>query len=561
MNDPSPKSTSPPELLQLGQEAVAAAAGYVEQVHQCIALLIAPKGRVLAELLEQYQFAAHGFAWIAAYVEALKQFLDWAQRLQRSGEFGDLEQLMFHAGFGEYLAQLGHGIAMNQDEVVRPMHLRSDAAAQSLLATPAVRALIASGCSNEIRMQIVAQVNDTAGLSFFGNAGLSDTLVMVRDQFKRFADEQIAPHASQWHGDNVLIPLEIIEQLGRLGVFGMTVASEYGGLASGKIAMCVVTEELTRGYIGVGSLGTRSEIAAELIGLGGTPGQKQRYLPKLASGQMIPTAVFSEPDFGSDLAHIQTRAIRDGNVYRVYGNKTWITHGARSDLMALLARTDVDATGYRGLSMFLAEKPRGTEGDPFPAPGMSGSEIEVLGYRGMKEYEISFDGFEISAEGLLGGVESQGFKQLMATMETARIQTASRSIGVAQNALELALCYARERIQFGKPILEFPRIAQKVAWMAVETMLVRQLVYHAARTRDRQQRSDIEASMAKLLSARVAWSNADNAVQVHGGNGYAEEFPISRVLCDARILSIFEGSSEIQAQIIARGLIAESSDL
>lgn len=552
---------SPHELLQRGEEAVTAATGYVDQVRQRIALLIAPQGRVLAELLEQYQFAAHGFAWIAAYVAALKQFLDWAQRLQRSGEFGALEQLMLHAGFGEYLAQLGHGIAMNQDEIVRPMHLRSEAAAQSLLAAPAVSALIASGCSNEIRMQIVAQVDHAAGLPFFGNAGLSDTLVMVRDQFKRFADDEIAPHASQWHRDNALVPLEIIEQLSRLGVFGMTVAAEYGGLASGNTAMCVVTEELTRGYIGVGSLGTRSEIAAELIGLGGTLEQKQRYLPKLASGQMIPTAVFSEPDFGSDLAHIQTRAIRDGNVYRVYGNKTWITHGARSDLMALIARTDADAAGYRGLSMFLAEKPRGTEGDPFPALGMSGSEIEVLGYRGMKEYEISFDGFEISAEGLLGGVEGQGFKQLMATMETARIQTASRSIGVAQNALELALCYARERIQFGKPILEFPRIAHKVAWMAVETMLVRQLVYHAARTRDRQQRSDIEASMAKLLSARVAWSNADNAVQVHGGNGYAQEFPISRVLCDARIFSIFEGSSEIQAQIIARGLIAESSDI
>jgi (2S)-methylsuccinyl-CoA dehydrogenase len=334
------------------------------------------------------------------------------------------------------------------------------------------------------------------------------------------------------------------------------VPEEHGGLGLGKLAMCVVTEELSRGYIGLGSLGTRSEIAAELIRLGGTEAQKQKWLPGLANGSILPTAVFTEPGTGSDLGSLRTRAERHGDVYRITGNKTWITHAARSDVMTLLARTDPAEPGYKGLSMFLAEKPRGSEADPFPAKGMSGSEIRVLGYRGMKEYELAFDGFEVRAENLLGGVEGEGFKQLMATFESARIQTAARATGVAQSALELGLAYARGRQQFGKSIYEFPRVHGKLAWMAVETMVARQLTYYAARQKDSGKRCDIEAGMAKLLAARVAWSNADNSLQVHGGNGYAEEYAISRVLVDARILNIFEGAAEIQAQVIARGLLA-----
>ena len=339
-------------------------------------------------------------------------------------------------------------------------------------------------------------------------------------------------------------------------MFGLTVGEEHGGSGLGKIAMCVVSEALSGGYIGVGSLGTRAEIAAELIGIAGTAAQKARWLGPLASGEVLPTAVFTEPSTGSDLGSLRTRAVRDGDVYRVTGAKTWITHGARSDLMTLLVRTDPATTGYKGLSMLLAEKPRGTDADPFPAKGMSGGEIRVLGYRGMKEYEIAFEDFEVPVANLLGGVEGQGFKQLMETFESARIQTGARALGVAQNALELAAGYARGRVQFGKAILRFPRVGAKIGWMVAETMLARQLTYFAARQKDAGHRCDIEAGMAKLLAARVAWSNADCALQVHGGNGYAIEYPISRVLCDARILSIFEGAAEIQAQVIARGLIA-----
>jgi (2S)-methylsuccinyl-CoA dehydrogenase len=347
----------------------------------------------------------------------------------------------------------------------------------------------------------------------------------------------------------------LIAKLAELGVFGISLPEEFGGMGLGKEAMCVVSEELSRGYIGVGSLGTRSEIAGELILDNGTDEQKRKYLPKIASGEILPTAVFTEPNHGSDLAALKTRAVRTGDIYKVTGQKTWITHPVRADLMTLLVRTNPNEPGYKGLSMLLAEKPRGADDDPFPAKGMSGGEIEVLGYRGMKEYDISFDGFEVPASQLLGGVEGEGFKQLMATFEAARIQTAARAVGVAQSAMDLALQYALERNQFGKPIYAFPRVANKIVMMAVEIMIARQLTYFAAREKDQGHRCDLEAGMAKLLGGRVAWAAADNAVQIHGGNGFALEYPVSRVLCDARILNIFEGAAEIQAQVIARRLL------
>ena len=266
--------------------------------------------------------------------------------------------------------------------------------------------------------------------------------------------------------------------------------------------------------------------------------------------------MFTEPNTGSDLAALQTRAVLDGEHYRVSGAKVWITHAARADLMTILCRTDPAKEGYPGLSILLAEKPRGSDAAPFPVEGLSGGEIRVLGYRGMKEYTLFFDGFAVPRDGLLGGVEGQGFKQLMATFESARIQTAARAVGVAQSALELGLAYARERVQFGKPIYAFPRVADKLVWMAVETMIARQLTLFAAREKDADRRCDLEAGMAKLLAAQVAFGAADNALQIHGGNGYALEYPISRVFCDARILNIFEGAAEIQAQVIARRLLA-----
>jgi len=540
-------------LVEMATRAFPAAEQLYAETRQSVGQLVIKDGRVSGALVEQNQTAVHGLSWVATYVEGLRQMLAWAERLSEEDRLGELEQLMVQAAFGEYLSQLSGGISISQLEIVRPVDLGvSDDALHTFISDADVQALMAQGNTEPVRARIAALIED----NHFGAPGLSDeTLDMVRDQFRRFAEEQVTPYAHNWHLKDELIPIEVVEQMAELGVFGLTVPEEFGGLGLGKMAMCVVTEELSRAYIGVGSLGTRSEIAAELIRLGGTDAQKEHYLPMIASGEILPTAVFTEPGTGSDLASLKTRAVREGDSYKVTGNKTWITHAARSDMMTLLARTNSDIAGYKGLSMLLVEKPRGTTEDPFPKEGMSGGEIEVLGYRGMKEYELGFDAMDVPAEQLLGGEEGQGFKQLMATFESARIQTAARAVGVAQNAMELGLEYAKGRVQFGKPIYAYPRVHGKIAWMAVETMIARQITYFSGRQKDSDRRCDIEAGMAKLLAARVAWSNADGALQIHGGNGYALEYPISRVLCDARILNIFEGAAEIQAQVIARGLL------
>ena len=504
--------------------------------------------------LDAAQAAAHGLAWLATYVESLRQMLGWARRLEVAQRLSEIERLITAAAFGEYLAQIAGGIPMSQNETVRLAALGVPRA-EIRRFEEQVGELIDAGTDDDLKARLAELIAAQPAVTTFGDTGLDETLSQMREQMRRFAEAEVLPHAHQWHLDNAYIPQEILDKLSELGVFALTLPEAFGGLGLGKEAMCVVSEELSRGYIGVGSLGTRSEIAAELILGAGTEAQQKKYLPKIASGEILPTAVFTEPNTGSDLASLKTRAVRAGDVYKVTGQKTWITHPVRADLMTLLVRTDANEPGYKGLSMLLAEKPRGSDAEPFPAQGMSGGEIEVLGYRGMKEYDIAFDGFEVPASQLLGGVEGQGFKQLMTTFEAARIQTAARAIGVAQSAMDLALKYALERNQFGKAIYAFPRVANKIVMMAVETMIARQLTYFAAREKDQGRRCDLEAGMAKLLAARIAWANADNAVQIHGGNGFALEYPVSRVLCDARILNIFEGAAEIQAQVISRRLL------
>ncbi len=512
-------------------------------------------GKVSATLIDRHQRAAHGLAWLATYVEAIRQMSAWAQRLAGDGRLGEMESLLLQIGVGEYLAQISGGIPMNQGELVRMHELGLTIDDVSVFPATELDALI-RGNSPEARARLVALMRENHGRATFGATGLDDELEMIRDQFRRFADDKVVPFAHDWHLKDELIPMAIIEELAEMGVFGLTIPEAHGGYGLTKASMVVVSEELSRGYIGVGSLGTRSEIAAELILAGGTADQKAQWLPKLASGEILPTAVFTEPNTGSDLGSLRTRAARNAaGDYEITGNKTWITHAARTHVMTLLARTDSETTDYRGLSMFLAEKTPGTEAEPFPTPGMTGGEIEVLGYRGMKEYELAFDGFAVKRENLLGGEEGKGFKQLMQTFESARIQTAARAIGVAQNALETGMQYAEDRKQFGRALIDFPRVADKLAMMAVEIMIARQLTYFSAWQKDHDRRCDLEAGMAKLLGARVAWAAADNALQIHGGNGFALEYQISRILCDARILNIFEGAGEIQAQVIARRLL------
>jgi (2S)-methylsuccinyl-CoA dehydrogenase len=545
------------QLVARAREATQAAEAVLADATLAVRARVTVDNRMDDRLLDREQRATHGLAWLATYIEAVRQLASYAERMQARGGLGEIEGLLVEIGIGEYLAQIQGGIPMSQGEIVRPLDLGLAAEVVAARFSGPLQDFAASG--NVERRARLVELMQAQHAATVGDCGLDDTLTTIRDEMRKFADSEVVPQAQQWHRTNSYIPLEILAQMCELGVFGLTIPEEYGGLGLAKESMCVVSEELSRGYIGVGSLGTRSEIAAELIIGGGTDEQKRHWLPKIASGEVLPTAVFTEPNTGSDLASLKTRAAREGDVYKVYGNKTWITHPVRADLMTLLVRTNPNEPGHRGLSMLLAEKPRGTDEEPFPATGMSGTEIEVLGYRGMKEYEIAFDGFEVKAENLLGGTEGLGFRQLMQTFESARIQTAARAIGVAQAAMEQALAYAQQRQQFGQPIINFPRVADKIAMMAVEIMIARQLTYFAARQKDSGKRCDLEAGMAKLLAARIAWANADNAVQIHGGNGFALEFPVSRILCDARILNIFEGAAEIQAHVIARRLLGPTN--
>jgi (2S)-methylsuccinyl-CoA dehydrogenase len=546
-------------LTALAAEAAASAGALIAEATLALRTRVAPEGALMAPALEREQHAAHGLAWLATYGEAVRQLAAYVGRMEESGRLGDTERSLVTVGLGELLAQMFGGIAMSQGEIARLADLGLADERIAARRTSAVAALIAAGTSAEARAALAGRIAESDGAGTIGDAGDDATLAAMRGEMRRFVDKEVAPHAQRWHLDNAYVPLATIAHMAELGVFGLTIPEAHGGLGLGKESMCVVSEELSRGWIGVGSLGTRAEIAAELILSGGTDAQKKRWLPGIAAGAILPTAVFTEPDTGSDLAALKTRAVRDSDVYRVYGNKTWITHAARADLMTLLVRTDTAKPGYQGLSMLIAEKPRGNDADPFPAPGMAGGEIAVPGYRGMKEFEIAFDGFVVPAANLLGQIEGEGFKQLMQTFESARIQTAARSVGVAQAAMEAALRYARERRQFGKAIFSFPRVADKIAMMAVEILVARQLTYHAAREKDSGRRCDLEAGIAKLYAARAAWAAADNAVQIHGGNGFALEYPVSRLLADARILSIFEGAAEIQAQVIARRLLDGSN--
>ncbi len=539
------------DVLGLTAAALPEVEALFEQGRESLRAMVTRDGRVSSAALEEHQFAAHCLSWLATYTQALQQMQAWAERLQADGKFGTMEALLLQIAFGEYLSQIYGGIPMSQGEMARLQDLRLTPDAPGA----AAGCLMAQGNTPAARMALVGAMRDNHGRATFGTTGLDDELEMIRETFRRFADDEVMPHAHGWHLRDELIPMEIIEKLAEMGVFGLTIPEAFGGFGLSKASMVVVSEELSRGYIGVGSLATRSEIAAELILCGGTDAQKAAWLPKLASGEILPTAVFTEPNTGSDLGALRTRAVKDGDDWTVTGNKTWITHAARTHVMTMLVRTDPASSDYKGLSMFLAEKTPGTDAEPFPTAGMTGGEIEVLGYRGMKEYELAFDGFKIKGENLLGGVEGQGFKQLMQTFESARIQTGARAIGVAQSALEVGMKYAEDRKQFGKALIEFPRIAGKLAMMAVEIMVARQLTYFSAWQKDHDKRCDLEAGMAKLLGARVAWACADNALQIHGGNGFALEYQISRILCDARILNIFEGAAEIQAQVIARRLL------
>ena len=547
------------ELINKCQKALITVDRYYDASLQQVRSSLLIDGKLSRDNLDLEQHSAHGLSWIAAYRATLKEMVNWAIELENSNSFTEIEKLMLEITFSEYCAQIKSGIPMSQLEYVRPqdMGLKNGLFTES--GTEEFNDLILNGNSNKSRLTLAGLLKEGFSSKNFGNTGLDETTSIVQEQFRKFVEDDVIPHAHEWHLNDDLIPMSIIDKMAEMGVFGLTIPEEYGGLGMTRFVDCVVTEELARGYIGVGSLGTRGDIAAELLITGGTEEQKNRFLPKIASGEILPCAVLTEPHSGSDMGSFKTRAVANGTHYSITGNKTWVTHGARSDLMTLLARTNPDEKGYKGLSMFLAEKQRGDDNNMFPDEGISGGEIEVLGYRGMKEYEMAFDDFKVKKENLLGEEEGKGFKQMMETFEAARIQTAARALGVAQSAFETGMQYAIDRVTTnGGSLYDKPRNASKIVSMVTEIMAARQLTYYAAKEKDKGHRCDLEAGMAKMLAARVAWACADNSVQIHGGNGFALEYPISRILCDSRILNIFEGTAEIQADIVTRRLVSSN---
>jgi (2S)-methylsuccinyl-CoA dehydrogenase len=549
------------DLMVMADEAVRMAEGLLAEARSRVRGRVAVEGHIVSRLLIREQRAVHGLAWLAAYVEAIRQFAAYAEGLHAAAALEEIDSLTVRIGLGEYLAQIFGGIPMSQGEILRLSDLGFSPAEVSARMTPLVEALVASGNTAQRRERLVELIRllDDATL---GLAGLNDSLESIRDEMRRFTVNEVIPQAQRWHLSDSDIPLEIIAQMADLGIFGLTLPLEFGGLGLGKEAMCFVSEEMSRGYVGVGALNARAAIAAELILRHGTEDQKRHWLPRIAAGQTLVATAFTEPGAGSDLAAVRTAARREGAVYKVHGSKTWIAQAARADLMLLLVRTNPKESGHRGLSLLLAEKPRGINADhPFVAKGMSGIEIQTLGYRGMKQFEVGFDGFEVPASALLGGVEGVGFGQLMQAFESSRIDTAARALGVAQAAMEHALAYSARRSQFGVPISNFPRVSDKIAMMAADIAIARQLTYFAARRKDAGARCHSQAAMAKLLAARAAWAAADTAAQIHGAKGLGVEFPISRILCDARAFNIAEGSAEILTQIIAQDLLEASTEV
>ena len=501
---------------------------------------------------EKNQHLVHGFAWIATYIEALRQINKWGIELTNKNKLNEFEQLILDISFIEYIRQILNGIPMSQTEFIKITDYEIINKNDELKISENFN----FSNINELKERLVKIAINKDNIIALENTGLDTEYEQIREQFQKFNSLNVYNNSNKWHLEDKLIPQKIIDDLASLGVFGLTIPEKYGGLGLNKLAMCVVSEELARGYIGVGSLATRTEIASELILNDGTETQKDFWLPKISQGETIPAACFTEPDSGSDLGSITTKAIKDDGKFLISGNKTWITHASRSNLLIILARTNPDILlKHKGLSIFLVPKNQGKEDEFFPNKSISGTEIKVLGYRGMKEFELRLDNLEVEKISLLGENENSGFSQLMKTFESARIQTAARAVGVAQNALDLAISYASNRKQFNKSIINFERVYNKIAMMIIEIALGRQLTYFAAKNKDLGFRCDLEAGMAKLLCARIAWSCADNSLQIHGGNGYALEYDISRILCDARVLSIFEGSAEIQAQIISNRIL------
>jgi len=379
---------------------------------------------------------------------------------------------------------------------------------------------------------------------------------IIRRSVREFVEAEVKPIANDLDRANKEIPEKILKQMAELGYFGVIFPVEEGGMGLDYISMAIVTEELSRGWLSVGSVMTRNIITGTLISANGTPEQKKKFLPPIARGEILTAAAFTEPDSGSDTASFKTRAVKQGDGYLIKGSKMWCTFANRAHMLTVMTRTDPDISKkHKGLSLILFEK---QPGDDFMPPQLTGSPIPTIGYHGMRSYALQFDDAFAPKANLIGGVEGRGFYQLMASYEAARIQTAARGVGVAQAAFECAVKYAKDRKQFGQPIGDFQVIRHKLAHMAVEIEAARQLCYFAAAEKDTGKRCDYEAGLAKAFAAEMAERVTREAMQVHGGYGYSMEFEAQRFWRDARVLSIFEGTSEIQYEVIGRRIMEQN---
>ena len=374
-----------------------------------------------------------------------------------------------------------------------------------------------------------------------------------RSAVRRFTDEEIIPIASELDAKNAEIPMEIIAKMAEQGYFGVLFPEEYDGLGLDNITMTIVAEELSRGWLSVGSVMTRGVIMGSLLQAHGTDEQKKKYLPGLAMGEVLPAAAFTEPDSGSDSASMIMKATKTDGGYLLNGAKAWCTYANRANVLMVLARTNPDTSlRHKGLSMFFVEK---ESAEKIVHPNIQGEPIPTVGYHGMRSYNLAFEDVFVPDEGLLGGEENKGFYQLMVSYESARLQTAARAVGVATAAFDFALQYSKEREQFGKPICEHQAIRMKLSEMKVELEAARQLTYYAASLKDSGKRCDLEAGMAKVKAAKAVEFITREAMQILGGYGYSKEFPVERYWRDGRVISIFEGTSEIQHEVIAKAIL------
>lgn len=547
------------EDLQAAERARAAAGGLVDDALGYLARAVGRGGRVSVAALDARQLEGFTLANMLAWLQASASVSAWADRTDTA------------MARGMAVSFVAESVRRIRDELVsRPgawgVSSRDVLAA---LFNEEVAAFLERALASSQWEALAAHILERGA----GSYGLDEDREMIRTHFRRFADEQVAPLAEHVHREDALIPQAIIDGVAELGCFGLSIPEKYGGLQPDdrpdNIGMCVVTEELSRASLGVaGSLITRPEILSKALLAGGTEAQRERWLPALATGEVFCAVAVTEPDFGSDVAGMKVTATPapDGG-WLLNGQKTWCTFGGYADVLMVLARTNPDpAAGHRGLSILLVEKPRfdGHEFEHVQAGGgrVGGRAIDTIGYRGMHSFDVFFEDYHVPAANLIGGEGGlgRGFYYQMAGFSGGRLQTAARATGVMQAALDKALAYASERKVFGQPIAHYPLTAWKLARMAISVQTARQLTWDVARMLDRHE-GQVEASMVKLWASREAEWVTREAMQIHGGMGYAEEYDVSRYYVDARVFSIFEGAEEVLAlRVVARQVLQEWLD-